>query len=205
MSDFSQQDVQILRREPGFRGFYQVDVLTLRHRLFAGGWGPELRRELFVRRDAVCVLPYDPWEDAVVLVEQMRVGALDKRASPWMLELVAGLFDEGESAEEVARREAQEEAGLELRELIPITSYFPSPGGSNEHVHLFCALVDSRGVGGIHGLAEEGEDIRVQVLSLAEARQALSDGRLDNAASIIALQWLLLNGQHVREQAGPRP
>lgn len=205
MSDFSQQDVQILRREPGFRGFYQVDVLTLRHRLFAGGWGPELRRELFVRRDAVCVLPYDPWEDAVVLVEQMRVGALDKRASPWMLELVAGLFDEGESAEEVARREAQEEAGLELRELIPITRYFPSPGGSNEHVHLFCALVDCRGVGGIHGLAEEGEDIRVQVLSLAEARQALSDGRLDNAASIIALQWLLLNGQHVREQAGPRP
>ena len=82
MSDFSQQDVQILRREPGFRGFYQLDVLTLRHRLFAGGWGPELRRELFVRRDAVCVLPYDPWEDAVVLVEQMRVGALDKRASP---------------------------------------------------------------------------------------------------------------------------
>ena len=72
-------------------------------------------------------------------------------------------------------------------------------------MHLFCALVDSRGVGGIHGLAEEGEDIRVQVLSLAEARQALSDGRLDNAASIIALQWLLLNGQHVREQAGPRP
>lgn len=130
MSDFSQQDVQILRREPGFRGFYQVDVLTLRHRLFAGGWGPELRRELFVRRDAVCVLPYDPWEDAVVLVEQMRVGALDKRASPWMLELVAGLFDEGESAEEVARREAQEEAGLELRELIPITRYFPSPGAA---------------------------------------------------------------------------
>lgn len=205
MSEFSRQDVQILRREPGFRGFYQVDVLTLRHRLFAGGWGPELRRELFVRRDAVCVLPYDPWEDAVVLVEQMRVGALDKRASPWMLELVAGLFDEGESAEEVARREAREEAGLELRELLPITCYFPSPGGSNEQVHLFCALVDSRGVGGIHGLAEEGEDIRVQVLSLAEARQALSDGRLDNAASIIALQWLLLNGQQLREQAGSRP
>ena len=205
MTDFKQQDVQILRREPGFRGFYQLDILTLRHRLFAGGWGPELRRELFVRPDAVCVLPYDPWQNAVVLIEQMRVGALDKRESPWMLELVAGLFDADESAEEVAHREAQEEACLHLQQLIPITRYYPSPGGSNEYVHLFCATVDSRGVGGLHGLAEEGEDIRVQVLSLADALQALEDGKLDNAASIIALQWLQLNGQRLREQAGQQP
>ena len=144
LSDFNQQDVEILRRERGFQGFYRLDVLTLRHRLFAGGWGPELRRELFVRPDAVCVLPYDPWQDRVVLVEQMRVGALDKRGSPWMLELVAGLFDEGESAEEVAHREAEEEAGLRLLNLTPITRYFPSPGGSDEQVYLYCATVDSR-------------------------------------------------------------
>lgn len=205
MSDFNQQDVQILRRESGFRGFYQLDVLTLRHRLFAGGWGPELQRELFVRPDAVCVLPYDPWQDAVVLVEQMRVGALDKRDSPWMLELVAGLFDAGEAPEEVAHREAQEEAGLGLLELMPIIRYFPSPGGSNEHVHLFCATVDSRGVGGVHGLPEEGEDIRVKVMSRQAALQAMQQGQVDNAASIIALQWLQLHGQSLREQAGPRP
>ncbi|MFA5679013.1 MAG: NUDIX domain-containing protein [Pseudomonas sp.] len=205
MSDFNQQDVQILRREPGFRGFYQLDVLTLRHRLFAGGWGPELRRELFVRPDAVCVLPYDPWQDAVVLVEQMRVGALDKRTSPWMLELVAGLFDAGESPEEVAHREAQEEAGLRLLQLTPIMRYFPSPGGSNEHVHLYCATVDSRGVGGLHGLAEEGEDIRVHTLSREAAMQAMARGEIDNAASIIALQWLQLHGRALREQAGSLP
>lgn len=194
-----------MRRESGFRGFYQLDVLTLRHRLFAGGWGPELQRELFVRPDAVCVLPYDPWQDAVVLVEQMRVGALDKRDSPWMLELVAGLFDAGEAPEEVAHREAQEEAGLGLLELMPIIRYFPSPGGSNEHVHLFCATVDSRGVGGVHGLPEEGEDIRVKVISRQAALQAMQQGQVDNAASIIALQWLQLHGQSLREQAGPRP
>jgi len=205
LSDFNQQDVQILRREPGFRGFYQLDVLTLRHRLFAGGWGPELRRELFVRPDAVCVLPYDPWQDAVVLVEQMRVGALDKRTSPWMLELVAGLFDAGESPEEVAHREAQEEAGLRLLQLTPIMRYFPSPGGSNEHVHLYCATVDSRGVGGLHGLAEEGEDIRVHTLSREAAMQAMARGEIDNAASIIALQWLQLHGRALREQAGSLP
>lgn len=205
MSDFNQQDVQVLRRESGFRGFYQLDVLTLRHRLFAGGWGRELQRELFVRPDAVCVLPYDPWLDTVVLIEQMRVGALDKRASPWMLELVAGLFDADESPEEVAHREAEEEAGLALLTLMPIIRYFPSPGGSNEHVHLFCATVDSRGVGGVHGLPEEGEDIRVSVMPRAAAVQAMEQGQLDNAASIIALQWLQLHGNTLREQAGPQP
>lgn len=205
LTDFNQQDVDILRREPGFRGFYRLDVLTLRHRLFAGGWGPELRRELFVRPDAVCVLPYDPWQDAVVLIEQIRVGALGKRTNPWMLELVAGLFDDGEEAEQVAHREAEEEAGLTLLNLTPITRYFPSPGGSDEQVYLYCATVDSRGVGGLHGLAEEGEDIRVSVWPRSEALAAMADGRIDNAASIIALQWLELHGQALREQAGPQP
>ena len=205
LSEFNQQDVEILHRESGFRGFYQLDVLTLRHRLFAGGWGPALRRELFVRPDAVCVLPYDPWLDRVVLVEQMRVGALDKRASPWMLELVAGLFDADETPEQVAHREAQEEAGLVLRALTPIIRYFPSPGGSNEHVHLFCATVDSRGVGGVHGVPAEGEDIRVNVLSRRAAIQAMEQGQVDNAATIIALQWLQLQGPGLREQAGQQP
>lgn len=205
MSDFNRQDVEVLHREPGFRGFYKLDVLTLRHRLFAGGWGPELQRELFLRPDAVCVLPYDPWLDRVVLVEQMRVGALDKRASPWMLELVAGLFDADEAPEEVAHREAQEEAGLTLLKLIPIIRYFPSPGGSDEYVHLYCALVDSRGVDGVHGLPEEGEDIRVSVLAREAVLQAMEQGQIDNAASIIGLQWLQLQGQTLREQAGPQP
>lgn len=205
LSDFKREDVEVLRRESGFRGFYQLDVLTLRHRLFAGGWGPELRRELFVRPDAVCVLPYDPWLDSVVLVEQMRIGALDKRSDPWMLELVAGLFDADESPEQVAHREAQEEAGLKLIELTAIARYFPSPGGSNEHVHLYCATVDARDAGGLHGLAEEGEDIRVQVVSREAALQLLERGEIDNAASIIALQWLQLNGQALRQRAGLRP
>jgi len=205
LTDFKRDDVEVVRRDAGFRGFYRLDVLTLRHRLFAGGWGPELRRELFVRPDAVCVLPYDPWLDQLVLVEQMRIGALDKRASPWMLELVAGLFDADESPEEVAHREAQEEAGLQLIALTPIARYFPSPGGSDEHVHLYCATVDSRGAGGVHGLPEEGEDIRVHVISREAALERMALGEIDNAASIIALQWLQLHGDALRAQAGPQP
>ena len=193
-------DVEVVEREACFRGFYQLDRLHLRHRLFAGGMGKLINRELFVRHDAVCVLPYDPQRDCVVLIEQFRVGALDKSVNPWLIELVAGLIDKDEQPEEVARREAVEEAGLELAELWPLTQYYPSPGGSDERVHLYVGRCDSLGAGGVHGLEEEGEDIRVQVWSLDEALAALDDGRIDNAASIIALQWLALNRDKVRER-----
>lgn len=192
--------VEIIQRETCFQGFYKLDRLQLRHRLFAGGMGPELNRELFVRHDAVCVLPYDPQRDCVVLIEQFRVGAMDKNGNPWLLELVAGLIDKDEQPEQVARREAVEEADLNLGALWPITSYFPSPGGSDERVYLYVGQCDSRGAGGVHGLAEEGEDIRVHVWPLDDALQAVGDGRINNAASIIALQWLALNRAHVREQ-----
>jgi len=191
--------VEIVEREACFRGFYALDRVHLRHELFLGGMGPVISRELFVRHDAVCVLPYDPVRDCVVLIEQFRVGALDKSPHPWLLELVAGLIDKDEQPEEVARREAQEEAGLSLGELWPVSAYYPSPGGSDERVHLFVGRCDSRGAGGVHGLVEEGEDIRVLVLGFDEALAALDTGRIDNAASIIALQWLALNRARVRQ------
>ncbi len=199
----SNDDVEILQRELCYQGFYRLDRLQLRHRQFAGDMGAPISRELFVRHDAVCVLPYDPQLDNVVLIEQFRIGALgkggnDKGNNPWLLELVAGLIDKDEQPEEVARREAVEEAGLTLGALWPVSTYYPSPGGSDELVHLFVGRCDSRNAGGVHGLAEEGEDIKVHVWSLADALQAVKDGRINNAASIMALQWLALNRTEVR-------
>jgi ADP-ribose pyrophosphatase len=191
-------DVQIFSREQCFSGFYSLERLRLRHRLFRGGMGKEIERELFVRHDAVCVLPYDPVRDEVVLIEQFRVGALGKTDNPWLIEMVAGLIDKDEQPEEVARREALEEAGLELGELWPVSTYFPSPGGSNEQVHLFIGRCDSSGAGGVFGLEEEGEDIRADVWTLDEALAGVRDGRIDNAASIIALLWLALNRDEIR-------
>ena len=191
-------DVEIIERESCFSGFYKLDRLSLRHRQFAGGMGPVLSRELFVRHDAVCVLPYDPQRDTVVLIEQFRVGAMAKSENPWLLELVAGLIDKDEQPEEVALREAIEEANLALTSLWPITQYYPSPGGSDERVHLFIGRCDSEGAGGVYGLVEEGEDIRVHVWPLEDALDAVKDGRIENAASIIALQWLALNRLEVR-------
>ncbi|MDN7140299.1 NUDIX domain-containing protein [Pseudomonas sp. JQ170] len=192
------KDVEIVERLNCFKGFYQLDRVRLRHELFAGGMGQEISRELFVRHDAVCVLPYDALRDEVVLIEQFRVGAMGKVANPWMIELVAGLIDKDEVPEEVAHREAQEEAGLKLQTLWPMTRYFPSPGGSDEYVHLYLGRCDSAGAGGLHGLEEEGEDIRVKVWAFEDALQAVRDGLIANAATIIALQWLALNRDEVR-------
>ncbi|MGE8410897.1 MAG: NUDIX domain-containing protein [Pseudomonas sp.] len=201
MTDFAHSTpsaVQIVRRENCFQGFYRLDRLHLRHELFAGGMGPEISREVFIRHDAVCLLPYDPQRDEVVLIEQFRVGAMGKAATPWLVELVAGLIDKDEQPEQVARREAQEEAGLDISALWPMTQYFPSPGGSTELVHLYLGRCDSSAAGGLHGLVEEAEDIRVSVMAYEDAQQAMRDGLICNAASIIALQWLALNRAEVR-------
>lgn len=190
--------VEIVERATCFQGFYKLDKVRLRHELFAGGMSREISRELFVRHDAVCVLPYDAERDEVVLIEQFRVGAMGKTENPWLIELVAGLIDKDEEPEEVAHREAHEEAGLTFSALWPMTRYFPSPGGSNEFVHLYLGRCSSEGAGGLHGLEEEGEDIRVRVWPFEDALQAVRDGRIGNAASIIALQWLALNRAEVR-------
>ncbi|PVZ15631.1 MULTISPECIES: NUDIX domain-containing protein [unclassified Pseudomonas] len=191
--------VEIEKRENCFKGFYKVDKLYLRHELFAGGMGKQISRELFVRHDAVCVLPYDPVADKVVLIEQFRVGAMQKVDNPWLVEMVAGLIDKpGEDPEDVGRREAVEEAGLQLKALWPITKYFPSPGGSDEYVHLYLGQCDSSEAGGLHGLEAEGEDIRVSVWAFEDALQAVRDGKIINAATIIAIQWLALNREEIR-------
>lgn len=189
---------EIVKRESCFQGFYKLDKLSLRHELFAGGMSKEISRELFVRHDAVCVLPYDAQRDELVLIEQFRVGALGKVDNPWLIEMVAGLIDKDELPEEVAHREADEEANLKIAALWPITRYFPSPGGSDEYVHLYLGRCSSQGAGGVHGLEEEGEDIRVRVWSFDDALQAVRDGRIINAATIIAIQWLALNRDEVR-------
>lgn len=192
--------VQVVARETAFKGFYRLDKLSLQHRLFSGETSPIINRELFVRPDAVCVLPYDPLLDKVVFVEQFRVGAVEKSANPWMLELVAGLIDKSEEPQEVAYREAIEEANLTITDLLPIAQYYPSVGGSNEYIYLYIGRCDSSKAGGVHGLQEEGEDIRSHVWTFEQAVDHLNAGHIQNAASIMALQWLIINKERVRKE-----
>ena len=187
---FGPADVERQEDECLHQGFFRLERRRLRHRRFEGGWSEEVVREVHVRFDAVGVLLYDVDRDAVVLVEQIRAGALDDAVSPWKLEPVAGLVKPGETPAEVARREAMEEANCLIGELIELHRYYPSPGACSERVTLFCGLVDSAGLGGVHGLDEEHEDIQVHVLPYFKAWELLDAGRLDNAMCLIAFHWL---------------
>lgn len=200
---FNQQnDVEILSRETVYKSFTQVDVVKLKHRLFAGGISPIIQRELVIKPEAIGVLIYDPNLDAVLLIEQFRVGALS-HPNPWQLEIVAGLVDgHGESLEDVVKREVLEEAGVELSRLEQVMTFLLSPGGSNEKFTLFVGQADLSQVqtGNLHGLPEEGEDIRVLVLASQTALAMLEQQRLFNAPLLIALQWLGLNQKNLQSR-----
>lgn len=198
--EFTRDDVEIIRREELYRRFFCVEKIFLRHKLFKGGWGKEIGREVFYRGEAVAVVLYDPVLDAIGLVEQFRVGAINEPNGPWCYEVVAGMLEEGESPEEVALRELVEEADVKPYALEYICNYLSSPGGSDEKLHLFCGLCDLSRAGGIHGLPEEGEDIRMHVLSADAVFADLLTGAFNNAAALICLQWLQFNRPRLRAE-----
>lgn len=195
---FNSEDLEILDKTTVFQGFFRLDRYSLRHRLFAGGWSSPMQREVLERGHAVVVLPYDAVRDELVLIEQFRVGAAFGQRSPWLLEAIAGMVEPGEQAEQVARREAEEEAGLTINELWPMLSYLSSPGGTTERIQLFLGRLTEPVTTGIFGLAEEHEDIKVHLMKREQAMQLLAEQKIDNAASVIALQWLALNLDKVK-------
>jgi ADP-ribose pyrophosphatase len=172
---------------------------TLKHTLYKGGWSPAITRELFQRGNCVAVLLYDPIRDEVVIIEQFRIGAMQMPEQAWLLEIVAGAIEPGETAEEVAYRESIEEAGCEIQQLIKINDFFTSPGGTSELLSLFYGKVDTTHIGGIHGLDHEDEDIFVTTMKFDKVYQLLLDGKILSAIPIIAIQWLFINRENLRQ------
>ena len=200
---FDAKDVEIISRSLEHDGFLRIEHLQLRHRLFSGAWSDVFMRELQLKDPAVGVLLFDPDRDMLLLVRQFRVGMFNAtpgdgdQALGWPLEIVAGMVARGEQFEEVALRESKEESNCVPTDLIKICEYYNSPGGSNEKIILFCGRIDSRNAGGVYGLIEEHEDIEVQVLSYADAMRLIDSGEINNAMTIIALQWLQLHRQEL--------
>ena len=195
----SENDVEILDKTIVYDGFLRLTRYKVRHRLFGGGMG-SVEREVVERGAAAVVLPYDPVRDEVVLLEQFRIGAMVAGRQPWLIEIVAGMIEPGESAEDVARRETMEEAGLRLGRLERVGEFIVSPGGCTETFTIYCGEVDAENVGGVFGLDHEGEDIRAFTLSFDETLERLKSGEIDNAASVIAIQWLALNRADLRRR-----
>lgn len=197
----NRDDVKLDETEILHDGFFRMEHFLFRHRLFGGGWSPQLSREILVRNPVAAVIPYDPVRDEIVLIEQFRGGvyaAGDK--NPWSVEIVAGIIEPGETAADMAIREAKEESGCTLTEVEKILDFYPSPGGCSEAVALYWGQVSTEGVGGIHGVAEEGEDIRVFVESTDEAMRQISTGAINSSIGIIAVQWLALNRDELRHR-----
>lgn len=200
-AEFGPEDLSLTSSETVYDGFFKMQRLELKHRLFAGGWTPAFKRELFSRGDAVAGILYDPWQDSIGLIEQFRVGAHRAKTGPWCLEVVAGMMDKpGEAPEQVMARELAEEAGLEAEKMEFICQYLSSPGGTDESIHLFALYCKLDSAGGLHGLDEEHEDIRLCVYPAQEVFAAMLTGRMSNAATLIGLQWLQLNRTRIRSE-----
>lgn len=197
---YGREDVKLLNQRDLYKGFFRMTEYRFKHRLFEGGWSEEVKREVFERGNAGVLLAYDPKRDEVVLIEQIRIPAYETSETPWLLEVVAGMVEQGESPEDVVRREAQEEAGVIVGRCEPIVSYLSSPGGTSERMHVYVGEVDATTAKGIHGLASENEDIRVHVVSREQAYLWVEEGVIDNAASVIALQWLQLHHVALRKR-----
>ena len=207
IAKFTSKDVKILNKTTKFQGFFKIEEYQFQHKLFQGGYSKVLQREIFERGDAVVLMPYDVKNDNVIFVTQFRAGALHREQSPWLIEFIAGMFNDNEDPIDVAIREAKEEANLTITKesITPIMQYLSSPGGTTENIHLYLGLVNSlneqgKALSGCYGLPEEGEDILVSVLSREQAMNLLYTGKINNAATVIGLQWLQLNYQRLAQQ-----
>lgn len=198
--------VECLSKARAFDGYFKIDRYTVRYGTFNGGMTAPVTREVFERGHAVAVIPYDPAADCLVLIEQFRPGPYAAGdPSPWLLEIVAGIMEDGEAPEDVAIRECIEECGARPKALEPVAKIYVSPGASSETVTIFAGWIDSDEVAGIAGLAAENEDIRTHRIAGTEALTMLETGRIGNATTVVALQWFVLNRTRLRAnwQTGP--
>lgn len=187
------EDFEIKENNSVYEGFFHVKRFLLRHRSFSGEWSAWVSREQIRRADAVAAILFDPKNESLVMVEQFRTGLVNvyPDQSPWLLEVVAGLLEPGESTEDALRREAKEETDCDITQLLKITDFYNSPGGFAEKTTLYCGIVDSKDKVGVMGQAHEHEDIRVHVLPVEEVLTALTQGKwLTSSSTVIALQWL---------------
>lgn len=196
-------DVQILNYDQPYTDFFAIGDFRLQHRRFDGAMSEPVDRAAFLAADSATVLPYDPVRDRVLLIEQFRVGPMARGdAQCWLLEAIAGRLDPGENPETTVRREALEEAGLELGALHPVQGYYPSPGAQAEYITSFVGIADLPALDTrLGGLADEHEDIRSHVIGFDRLMELLDSGELDNAPLILSVMWLAMNRDRLRAGA----
>lgn len=188
--DNQPQAVEIERRETVFDDVFQIEEAYLRHERFDGSMSETVRRLSFERGDGVAALVVNTDAQTVLFVEQFRYPTL-KKGNGWIVEVIAGMLEPDESPEACIRREILEETGYRARTLRHVSTFYTSPGGTSERIHLYYGEVTDAGkVAAGGGADHEGEDIRVVAMPLREVWDALVGGRFQDAKTLIALWWL---------------
>ena len=191
--------IEILDQEWLSRGFMKLAKYTVRHERFDGSMIGPFTRELVLRTTAVGVLPYDPVTDKILLIEQFRLAAQLAGMPAWQREVIAGISDKDETPEDLARREAIEEANCKVTEMVEMARFLLSPGMSNEMLILFCGRMDSSQATGVHGLANEHEDIRSTLFDAKEIPALIEHGTTGNGPLMLALYWMQANRERLRQ------
>ena len=201
--DAAPDTVRHIAQRRVYENFFAMDEYDLQFRKFDGSMSPTVERAVFVGCESAIVLPYDPVRDRVLVIEQFRTGVYGTGDdNPWTIEPIAGRIDRGETAQDAAHREAEEEAGITLRDLLPVATAYPSPGSSTEVFNLFVGLCDlPDDITGIGGELAEDEDIRSHLLSWDEFDARLNAGGFRVLPLIAAGHWLARNREGLRASA----
>lgn len=199
-AEFKKNDVDVITIETPFKGYFQIDDYTLRHKKYNGEWSQPMSREVFERGHVSAMLLFDPVKDTVVMVEQFRVGAYAAGYYPWLIEIPAGIIEKDQTPQDVAIRETFEETGCTAKRIEFIADYLVTQGGSSETMYLYCVEVDSDESLEFAGLDHEGEDIRVLKYSTNELFNMLETGQVHNSTGIIAIQWLKIHHDKLRNE-----
>lgn len=183
--------VEILEKKRVFDDFFKIDAATLRYERFNGEMSEPTRRLCFERGDAAAVLIRNKETERIILINQFRYCSYEKGPG-WILEIPAGVVEEGEEPEETMKREIIEETGYRAKELTYINSFYVSPGGTSERIFLYyCEVENKDKVADGGGMESEHEDIQVLEFSYAETRSMVDSGKIVDAKTLIALLWFM--------------
>jgi ADP-ribose pyrophosphatase len=183
---------KIINKKNLYSGFFSLNKYEFIHEKHNGEWTSTVEREVFSGAHVSSLLPYDPIKKEIILIQQFRAGALSRYDENYLLEIVAGIVDEGENPEQTAIRECFEETGCEVKKIHPIQSYFPAPGSSESFYHIYLGEVQAFDGERIKGIEKENEDILVKSFKIDEVRQMLKEKKIMNGLTLVALQWFFL-------------
>jgi ADP-ribose pyrophosphatase len=183
---------KIINKKNLYSGFFSLNKYEFIHEKHNGEWTSTVEREVFSGAHVSTLLPYDPIKKEIILIQQFRAGVLSRYDENYLLEIVAGIVDEGENPEQTAIRECLEETGCEVKKIHPIQSYFPAPGSSESFYHIYLGEIQAFDGERIKGLEKENEDILVKSFKIDEVRQMLKEKKIMNGLALVALQWFFL-------------